>query len=82
VITRLHLPDQKHRIARIIKRILGLPSEAAEALLEQTMLDFAGRHEDLGHIFELHLAVVKDYLPQGTMLSEVQKFLIGAYFTK
>jgi hypothetical protein len=25
--------------------------------------DFSGRHEDIGHIFERHLNVVKDYLP-------------------
>ncbi len=82
VITRFHLPDEKHRIAKIIKRILSLPSTAAEALMAQIRLDFAGRHEDIGHIFKMHLAVVKDYLPRGTMLSEVQKSLIGAYFTK
>ena len=82
VITRLHLPDEKHRIAKIIKRILSLPCTAAEALMERIMLDFAGRHEDIGHIFELHLAVVNDYLPRDTILSEVQKSLIGAYFTK
>ena len=82
VITRLHLPDEKHRIARIIKRILSLPCSAAEALMARIMIDFAGRHEDIGHIFDLHLAVVKEYLPRGTKLSEVQKTLIGAYFTK
>ncbi len=82
VITRLHLPEEKHRIARIIKRILSLTFTEAQALMAGIMLDFAGRHEDIRHIFELHLAVVEDYLPQGTMLSEVQKSLIGAYFTK
>jgi predicted GH43/DUF377 family glycosyl hydrolase len=82
VITRLHLPDEKHRIAKIIQRILSLSREAAEALMARIMLDFAGRHEDIGHIFELHLKVVKDYLPRDTMLSEVQKALIGACFTK
>jgi len=82
VITRLHLPDEKYRIAKIIKRILSLPSTAAEALMARIMLDFAGRHEDIEHIFQLHLAVVKEYLPQGTRLSDMQKSLIGAYFTK
>jgi predicted GH43/DUF377 family glycosyl hydrolase len=82
VITQLHLPDEKHRIVKIIKRILSLPSTAAEDLMAQLMLDFALRHEDIEHIFKLHLAVVKDYLPRDKMLSEVQKSLIGAYFTK
>ena len=82
VITRLHLPDQKPRIAKIIKRILSLPCTAAETLLKQTMHDFAGRHEDIEHIFELHLSAVKEYLPRDIILKEVQKSLIGAYFTK
>ncbi len=82
VITRLHLPDEKHRILNIIKRILSLSIMAAEDLMAQITLDFAGRHEDIGHIFEQHLKAVKDYLPRDTLLSDVQKTLIGAYFTK
>ncbi|MFO7964313.1 MAG: glycoside hydrolase family 130 protein [Desulfobacterales bacterium] len=82
VITRPHLPDEKHRITRIINRILSLPGAAVEDLKARIMSDFAGRHEDIGHIFDLNLALVKDYLPRDRILSEVQKSLIGAYFTK
>ena len=82
VISLLHLPDEKYRIAKIIQRIMSLSETAAKNLLAQTMVDFSGRHEDIGHIFERHLNEVKDYLPQDTMLSDVQRALIGAYFTK
>lgn len=82
MITRLHLPNEKHRIPKIIKRILSLPSTAAEDLMAHIMRDFGGRHESIGHIFEQHLNAVKDYLPRDTILSDVQKALIGAYFTK
>jgi len=82
VITRLHLPDEKHRILKIIKRILSLSSTAAEDLMAQIMRDFAGRHEDIGHIFEQHLRAVQDYLPHDMNLNDIQKSLIGAYFTK
>jgi len=82
VISLLHLPDEKFRIAKIIQRIMSLSETAAKNLYAQTMVDFAGRHEDIGHIFERHLNAVKDYLPQDTMLSDVQRALIGAYFTK
>ncbi len=82
VITRLHLPDEGYRIAKIIQRILNLPDTAAKSLMAQVMRDFSGRHEDIGHIFDLHQTAVNHYLPQGTVLSEVQKSLIGAYFTK
>jgi len=82
VISLLHLPDEKYRIVKIIQRIMSLSETAAKNLLSQTMVDFSGRHEDIGHIFERHLNEVKDYLPQDTMLSDVQRALIGAYFTK
>jgi len=82
VITQLHLPDEKYRIPKIIQRIISLPDTAAENLIAQIMVDFSGRHEDIGHIFERHLNEVKDYLPRDAKLSDVQRALIGAYFTK
>jgi predicted GH43/DUF377 family glycosyl hydrolase len=82
VITLLHLPDDRYRISKIIQRIMSLSETAAKNLITQIMIDFSGRHEDIGHIFERHLNEVKDYLPRNTMLSDVQKALIGAYFTK
>jgi predicted GH43/DUF377 family glycosyl hydrolase len=82
VITRLHLPHDRHRISKIIQRIMRLPDTAAKNLVAQIMIDFSGRHEDIGHIFERHLNEVKDYLPRDAMLSDVQRALIGAYFTK
>jgi predicted GH43/DUF377 family glycosyl hydrolase len=82
VITRLHLPDDRYRISKIIQRIMSLSETAAKNLITQIMTDFAGRHEDIWHIFERHLNEVKGYLPRDTMLSDVQRALIGAYFTK
>jgi len=81
VITRLHLPEDAHRIPKIIQRIVNLPNTTAENLLEQIMLDFSGRHEDIRHIFGLHLNKVKDYVPREAVLSETKRDLIGAYFT-
>jgi predicted GH43/DUF377 family glycosyl hydrolase len=82
VITRLHLPDDVRRIHKIIRRVIRLPETEARNLLSKIMVDFAGRHEDIGHIFERHLSEVKDYLPRDTELSDIQRTLIGAYFTK
>ena len=81
VITRLHIPDKRHRINKIIQRILSMTDMAAQDLMAQIIVDFSGRHEDIGHIFERHLNVVKKYLPPDKVLSDVQKSLIGAYFT-
>ncbi|MEE4358737.1 MAG: glycoside hydrolase family 130 protein [Desulfococcaceae bacterium] len=82
VITCLHIPDDRHRIVKIIRRIMGLSETAAQNLITQVMADFSGRHEDIGHIFERHLNAVKEFLPRDARLSDVQKDLIGAYFTK
>ena len=82
VITRLHLPDESYRIPKVIQRIMRLPSPSAEKMMDQIMADFSGRHEDIEHIFERHFNEVKDYLPRDTVISDVQRALIGAYFTK
>jgi predicted GH43/DUF377 family glycosyl hydrolase len=82
VITHFHLPEERYRIPKIIQRIMSLSETAGKNLIAQIMVDFSGRHEDLGHIFERHLNEVKGYLPRDTMLSDVQRALIGAYFTK
>ena len=81
VITRLHLPHERYRIPKIIQRIISLSETAAKNLIAQIMIDFSGRHEDIEHIFERHLNEVKGYLPRDAMLSDVQRALIGAYFT-
>jgi predicted GH43/DUF377 family glycosyl hydrolase len=82
VITRPHIPDERYRIPKIIQRIMRLSETAAKNLLTQIMADFSSRHEDIKYIFERNLNKIKDYLPPDTMLSDVQRSLIGAYFTK
>ncbi len=82
VITRLHIPDDRHRIVKIIRRIMSLSETASRNLIAQVLADFSERHEDIGHIFEQNLNAVKEYLPRDTMPDDVQKDLIGAYFTK
>jgi predicted GH43/DUF377 family glycosyl hydrolase len=61
---------------------MNLPDTAAENLFAQIMVHFSGRHENIGHIFDRNLNEVKSYLPRDTKLSDIQRSLIGAYFTK
>src|SRR5210317_2214011 len=82
VITRLHLPDNGNRVSKIIQRIMSLSETAAQELIAQVKIDFSGRHEDIEHIFDRHLNVVKSYLPHNAVLSDAKRALIGAYFTK
>ena len=82
VITRLHIPGNRNRIYNIIQRVMGLSETVAQRLLAQVMMDFSERHEDIGHVFDQHLNEVSGYLPRDARLSDVQRALIGAYFTK
>jgi predicted GH43/DUF377 family glycosyl hydrolase len=82
VITLPHVPDNRHRISKIIQRIMSMSETATKNLMTQIMIDFSGRHEDLEHIFERHLHEVQGYLPRDAMLSDAKRALIGAYFTK
>lgn len=82
VITLLHLPDDKSRVARIIRRITSLPETETKKLMVQIRTDFSSRHDDIEYIFERHMNEVKGYLPRDANLSNETKALIGAYFTK
>jgi hypothetical protein len=42
VITRLHLPNERHRIPKIIQRVMSLPGTEAENLLSQIIFDDNG----------------------------------------
>ena len=81
VIARLHMPGDSARIKRIIQRVMTLSKDDTTHLLEQVMLDFAGRHRDIDHIFNQHLKAVQEYLPPNTRLCNTRKKLLGAYFT-
>ncbi len=82
VITRPHLPDDSRRIASITQRIRGLTQKEGNRLLTQIMKDFSRRHDDLVHIFERHFNLVKHQIKKETLLSDTERTLIGAYFTK
>ena len=81
VITRFHSPEDTQRIAKIIQRVLDLPEQIADNLLEKIMLEFSERHKDIRQIFERHQGKVTDFVPRDIVLSKVKRALIGAYFT-
>ena len=82
MITRPHLPDDKNRISKIIRRVLNMSEAAANNLKEEIDADFSQRHDDIQHFFKRNLDEVKDYIPQDAVLTDVNKYLIGACFTK
>lgn len=80
VITRCHVPSIE-RIPRLIERVLRLNNDEAEEVLENTLLDFSGRHKNLTQILEQSFTEVSGYIPESTRISTAKKLLIGAYFT-
>ncbi|MCF7928605.1 MAG: glycoside hydrolase family 130 protein [Spirochaetales bacterium] len=80
VITRFHIPSID-RIPRVIERVFRLSNAEAEAVLENTFLDFSDRHKDLKQILEQNFQKVSEFLSSDTRVSAAKKLLIGAYFT-
>jgi hypothetical protein len=58
-----------------------MPDTAAQNLMAQIMSIFPDGTKTSGTFLMRHLNVVKKYLPPDKVLSDVQKSLIGAYFT-
>lgn len=81
VITRIHFPEERSRIIKIIDRVLSLTENEAGELMEKINLDFFDRHKDIRSVLKRHFDQVSEYLPNTQSLSETKKLLIGAYFT-
>lgn len=88
-------PDKKRVIARyffygeeraekLIEQVLRLPEREVEALVEQILREFSKRHRSISGIFKRNYQKVKPIVEaksQGKSVSEMQKILIGSYFT-
>ncbi|MGA1823215.1 MAG: glycoside hydrolase family 130 protein [bacterium] len=81
VITRLRIPEDISRVAKIIHRVLNLPEKEAEELLDKILLKFSDRHKDILRVLEHHFTEVEEYVPADYPLSDTQRMLIGAHFT-
>jgi predicted GH43/DUF377 family glycosyl hydrolase len=81
VITRIHFPEERSRIFKIIDRVLSLTENEAGKLMKKINLDFFDRHKDIRRVLDRHFDQVSEFLPNSEPLSETKKMLIGAYFT-
>lgn len=75
------LPEDHSRISAVIERVLLLSDEDVRATLAEVTARFAGRHLDLGAIFERNFEAVASRLREGAGIPEERAALIGAYFT-
>ncbi|HEX8629165.1 MAG TPA: glycoside hydrolase family 130 protein [Catenuloplanes sp.] len=86
VIVKLFVPGEdaphvRNRATALIERIAGLPGAEIEALLQQTLRRFGGRHHHLESAFEHNYELVHHRVPPGTLLSAAARRLVGAYFS-
>ena len=64
VITLLHLPGDRHRISKIIQRIMNLSETTAKNLIAQIMAGFSSRHENIGRRHRQPVAILQPGLPR------------------
>jgi predicted GH43/DUF377 family glycosyl hydrolase len=81
VITKFYMPSSVEQISHIIDRVLGLTEDKVKQNLDQIIADFSARHKDIREVFIRNFNEVRNFIPDGTVLSEERQFLIGACFT-
>ncbi len=69
------------RIRSIARRVLKIPEEQLESLLEQTRQGFSTRHRDIEAAFEAHGQEALKHLRKPGQLSPLRRKLLGAFFT-
>jgi len=74
-------PIDAPRALKILTRILSLPEDQIQNLLDDVLREFGNRHQRIREIFALRFEQVQGYLPTDRPLSEERQLLIGSYFT-
>ena len=81
VIIKPHIPVEKERIERIIKRVLTLSEEKAKQELDRVITSFSSRHKNIWDAFDKNYNEIKKYIPKNTQISNNRRALLGAYFS-
>jgi len=81
VIIKPHVPKGDNRIKSIIMRVLNLPEEEVEHILERVITNFSSRHKNIWDAFDKNYNEIKRFVPETMQLSNNRKALLGAYFS-
>ncbi len=82
VLYRPFEPPSSHRAMKIISRIMELPDDEVDTLLEGVLQEFHGRHQRLLGFFQDRYEAVKHHLLTDRPVTESRRLLIGSYFTQ
>jgi predicted GH43/DUF377 family glycosyl hydrolase len=80
VLLRPFNPGDPQRIGRIIGRIMSLPEEQIEPLLNEVSAEFSQRHEQIRKLFLERFEQVRKLVVTDEEISEQRRLLIGSYF--
>ncbi len=85
IIARFFFPGGEARAKSIIKKVIGMPDQAASLVLNQSLREFSARHRNVSRVYQKHYERARDIMNGRAgdlnQLSDYKKMLIGAYFT-
>ena len=86
VIAKLFVPGHPEpragrQVADAVAHVLALDEDQASDGLAELLGRFGHRHRDLAATFEHHAARIANRLPEGTVLTDERRMLLGATFT-
>jgi len=80
VLLRPFSPGGPDRVASIVTRIMALPEDRVEPLLDEVSAEFSERHQQVHHLFLERFEQVRELIRTDVELSEQRRLLIGSYF--
>ena len=87
VLARLFVPgqelshDSRSRASGVLGRILALPEDEVGATLSRVRDRYAKRHRDLPGVLAANYERIAHRVPDGAVLSDDRRSLVGAWFT-
>jgi predicted GH43/DUF377 family glycosyl hydrolase len=80
VLLRPFNPGGPERVARIVARVMALPEDRVEKLLDGISFEFSQRHQQIRRRFIERFEQVRESLAGVGEISEPRRLLIGSYF--
>src|SRR4051794_23095717 len=80
VLLRPFNPGGPERVARIVARVMALPEDRVEKLLDGISFEFSQRHQQIRRRFIERFEEVRESLAGVGEISENRRLLIGSYF--
>jgi len=80
VLLRPFNPGDPQRVGRIIARIMSLPEDRVEPLLNEVSAEFSQRHKQIREPFLKRFEQIRELLLMDGEISEQRRLLIGSYF--